>query len=79
MKSNTKPGVGLSICYWSYLLSPILAASGFYQSPEPPPLENVSGIAPVHHHGHWNSQQILCIIHCSCFSYNPGGHWGNME
>ena len=45
----------------------MVAFSGFYESHEPPPLGDASGIVSPHRHGHWNDQQrggggILLII-----------------
>jgi len=35
----------------------MVAFSGFYESHEPPPSADASGIAPPHCHGHQNDQQ----------------------
>jgi len=36
---------------------PMLAFSGFYESPGPHPLGNARGIAPLHRHGYQNGQR----------------------
>jgi hypothetical protein len=37
----------------------MVAFSGFYESPKPPPLGEVRGIVPAHHHGHGG---VFCIV-----------------
>jgi hypothetical protein len=49
----------------SRYLPKMAASSGFYQSPELPPLGNALGIATAHPQGHRNGQQRRCI----CFHH----------
>ena len=37
----------------------MVAFSGFYESHKPPPLGEVRGIVPAHHHGHGG---VFCIV-----------------
>ena len=41
---------------------PITAFSGFYESPEPPSLGDVCGIAPPHCHGYRNGLRWRCSL-----------------
>jgi len=57
----------------------MVAFSGFFESHEPPPLGDVSGIVPAHRHGHRNDQQSGFILHRRTVCCRPGGRRGNME
>jgi hypothetical protein len=46
-------------------------SSGFYQSPEHPPLDNALGIATAHPQGHQNGQQRRCICFHRLFRHQP--------
>ena len=58
---------------------PMVAFSGFYESHEPPPLGDASGIVPPHCHGHQNDQQSGFILHRHTVCCRPGGRRGNTE
>ena len=58
---------------------PLVVFSGYYQSPGPPLFGDARGMVSVHHHGHQNGQQNLCIVayfHCH---WHHGGCRGNTE
>ena len=44
------------------------AFSGFYESPGPPPLDDVHGIIPPHRDGHQNGHQSGYILHRCLFA-----------
>jgi hypothetical protein len=46
-------------------------SSGFYQSPEPPPLGDALGIVTVHLQSHQNGQQRRCICFHHLFWHQP--------
>ena len=58
----------------------MVAFSGFYESHEPPPWGDVSGIVPPHRHGHRNDQQRGGgdFAH-RCVDCGPGGRRGDTE
>ncbi len=58
---------------------PMVASSGFYQSPAPPSLGDACGIVPAHLRGSQNGQQSWPIITLFFVCCCPGGRWGNME
>ena len=58
---------------------PMVAFSGFYESHEPPPLGDVSGIVPPHRHGHQNDQQRGGHFAHRCVDCCSGGRRGDME
>ena len=50
---------------------PMAAFSGFYESPGPPPSDNVRVIV--------TGQQSEYILYCCLVCFGPGGRWDNME
>ncbi len=57
----------------------MMAYSGFYQSPVPPPLGNACSIVPAHHRGHQNGQQIWSIFlssFCLLLPWRSLGRYG---
>ncbi len=58
---------------------PMVASSGFYQSPGPPLLGDACGIVPAHRRGHQNGQESWSIFCCCFVCCCPGGCWGDME
>ena len=58
---------------------PMAVFSGFYESPEPPPLGDAHGIVPSHRPGHQNGQQSGHILHRCFVCCHPGGRRGNTE
>ena len=57
----------------------MVAFSGFYESHEPPPWGDVSGIVPPHRHGHRNDQQRGGHFAHHCVDCRPGGRRGDTE
>jgi len=64
MKSKKQPALACPIDAIGASARPMVAFSGFYESHEPPPLGDASGIVPPHCHGHQNDQQsgYICSI-----------------
>ncbi len=57
----------------------MVAFSGFYESHEPPPSDNMRGIVLPHRDGYCNGQQSGYILHNCCVDCCPGSRWGDME
>ena len=57
----------------------MVAFSGFYESPGPPPSSDVRGIVPPHRDGHQNGHQSRYILHLCIVSCRPGGRRGDTE
>ncbi len=51
---------------------PMVAFSGFYESHEPLPWDNVHSIVPPHRDGHQNGQQSGYMLHHHCVDCCPG-------
>ncbi len=57
---------------------PMVASSGFYQSPEPPPSGDVGGMVPGHRCGYQNGQQswsIYLLSFCLLLPWQPLGEY----
>ncbi len=79
MKNLKKNGVGVTICNYCRNSCPMVALSGLYQSPAPPPLGNARSIVPVHCHGDQNGQQswsIFSLLFCLLLPWQPPGQYG---
>jgi len=64
--------IGTSAC-------PVVAFSGFQESPGPPLSINALSIVLPHCDGHQNSQQSRCILHHCFVDCHPGGSRGNTK
>ncbi len=53
--------------------------SGLYESPGPPPLDDVRGIVPTHRNDYQNGHQSGYIIYRCFVCCRPGGRQGNTE
>ena len=53
--------------------------SGFYESPGPPPLDDVHGIVPPHRDDRQNGHQCGYIMHRCFVCCRPDGRRGDME
>ena len=58
---------------------PMVAFSGFYESHEPPPSGDASGIVLPHRHGHRNDQQRGGHFAHRCVDCRPGSRRGDTE
>jgi hypothetical protein len=72
-------GVGVTHCNIGASARPMVAFSGFYESPGPPLSGDARGIVLTHRHGHRNGQQrggACCSSLCSLCSWRPLGRYG---
>ena len=79
MKSKKQPALACLIDAIGARARLMVAFSGFYESHEPPPLGDGSGIVPAHRHGHRNDQQSGFILHRCFVDCRHGGRRGDTE
>ncbi len=79
MKCKNQPALACPIGNIGASACPMVAFSGFYESHEPPPLDDARGIVPPHRDGHRNGQQRGYILHCRFDDCRHGSRRGNTE
>ena len=79
MKCKKQPSLVCPIGNIGASACPMVAFSGFYESQEPPQLDDARGIVPPHSYGHQNGHQYGCILHLCFVCCHPGGRRGNTE
>ena len=79
MKSKKQPVLACPIDAIRVSACPMVAFSGFYESPRPPPLGDACDIVPPHCNDHQNDQQSGYIINRRFVCCRPGGRRGDTE
>jgi len=79
MKLKKQPALVCPIDAIGVSARPMVAFSGFYESPEPPPSGDAGGIVPPHRDDHQNVHQSGYILHRRFVCCRPSGRRSDTE